>query len=78
MNEADLERVFERFHQADGSSTRRAGGTGLGLTITRQLIQLHGGDISCESELGVGATFWFTLPIASSENANTDAEIIIN
>jgi signal transduction histidine kinase len=78
MNEADLERVFERFHQADGSSTRRAGGTGLGLTITRQLIQLHGGDISCESELGVGSTFWFTLPIASSENANTDAEIIIN
>lgn len=64
MTEADKNRVFERFHQADGSSTRRAGGTGLGLTITRQLIQMHGGDIYVESELGKGSTFWFTLPIS--------------
>ena len=64
MTDADKQRVFERFHQADGSSTRRAGGTGLGLTITRQLIRMHGGEIYVESELGSGSTFWFTLPIS--------------
>ncbi|MBF0190948.1 MAG: PAS domain S-box protein [Magnetococcales bacterium] len=57
-----LEEVFARFHQVDGSSTRKAGGTGLGLTITRKLVELHGGVIVVESALNQGATFRFTIP----------------
>jgi len=65
MTKDDLALIFERFRQVDGSSTRRAGGTGLGLTITKQLVEMHGGDIHVDSELGKGTTFWFTIPIAT-------------
>ena len=73
MTEEGLGLIFERFSQVDGSSTRRAGGTGLGLTITRQLIQMHGGDIKVESELGIGSTFTFTLPIKVAEGETEKA-----
>jgi len=65
-----LNLVFERFSQVDGSSTRRAGGTGLGLTITKQLVEMHNGQIFVESELGKGSTFWFTLPIHETTLVN--------
>jgi signal transduction histidine kinase len=66
MSEEQLQVIFERFRQVDGSSTRRAGGTGLGLTITKQLIEMHGGSIHVESTEGEGTTFWFTLPTAEA------------
>lgn len=57
-----LEKIFESFQQADASSAREFGGTGLGLTITRQLVELHGGRISVESQEGRGSRFSFTIP----------------
>jgi signal transduction histidine kinase len=62
-----IDKLFERFRQVDQSSTRRAGGTGLGLSLAREFVRMHGGDIYVESEFGVGSTFWFTLPIHKVE-----------
>ncbi|WP_436016285.1 response regulator [Phenylobacterium sp. LjRoot219] len=61
--------IFEAFSQADSSFTRRYGGTGLGLTIASQLIQLMGGKLELESEVGKGSLFHFSLPFALAEAA---------
>jgi signal transduction histidine kinase len=60
---ADQAKIFEEFQQADSSATKKKGGTGLGLSIARRIIELHGGRIWVESEIGKGATFSISLPV---------------
>ena len=62
----DLEKVFEEFKQVGADSARKAEGTGLGLTLTRRLVELHGGKIRVSSDPGHGSTFTFTLPIRAT------------
>jgi signal transduction histidine kinase len=67
-----LQRVFEPFWQVDASSTRQFSGLGLGLSIARKIVELHGGTIWAESEgLQRGATFFVRLPVSSTKDSST-------
>jgi signal transduction histidine kinase len=60
---ADQAKIFEEFQQADSSVSKKKGGTGLGLSIAKRIIEMHGGRIWVESEVGKGSTFAFTIPV---------------
>ncbi len=60
--------IFEKFAQVDASSSRQKEGTGLGLSISKAIIEMHGGQIGFETEVGRGTTFYFDLPQEQAEN----------
>ena len=63
IDSSQLNLIFEEFYQADGSHTRTHGGTGLGLAIAKKIIDLHGGRIWVDSQIGRGTRFTFALPM---------------
>jgi signal transduction histidine kinase len=65
-----LDSVFERFQQLDANVTRRQAGSGLGLAISRELVEMHGGQIWAESKVGVGTDFKFVLPLTALSESN--------
>ncbi|MGB2423658.1 MAG: hybrid sensor histidine kinase/response regulator, partial [Flavobacteriales bacterium] len=72
ISEDNIDRIFNKFEQENTSTRRIYGGTGLGLAISKQLIELQGGSISCESKLGQGTTFRFELPFIHEPRAEED------
>ncbi len=69
---AERERIFEQFYRIDDSEKRIPGGIGLGLALVREVVRAHGGRVWLESEVGVGSTFYFSLPIATYEQLDSE------
>ena len=73
--EHNLSKIFERFHQVDASSTRKYQGVGIGLSLTKDLVEKHGGELSVKSELGTGTCFTVQLPIKQTHSGVVDSNI---
>jgi two-component system phosphate regulon sensor histidine kinase PhoR len=65
-----LSKMGERFHRVDNRDTRTIGGTGIGLFLVKHLVEIHGGEMRIESEVGKGSTFFFTLPLTQPEEGS--------
>jgi signal transduction histidine kinase len=70
---SDQGKIFEKFQQADSSATKKKGGTGLGLSISKRIVEMHGGRLWVESEVGQGSTFFVTVPVSVQEQAGRAA-----
>jgi signal transduction histidine kinase len=72
---ADQGKIFEEFKQADNSVTKRKGGTGLGLSIAKRIVEMHGGRIWVESEIGKGSRFAFTIPVHANPRGTSHEQV---